>query len=325
MLLVLAGILVLVGAILIGKWVFSGDGGTGNGTIAAPNFVGLTKADAEKQAVNSDLKVTFSEDTCEDQPKGKICDQTPEQGTEVDKQSTVELVVSTGAPKVEVPDVEGLTYEEAEKTLKDKGFEVEKKTQESTDTPDTVLSQDPEGGTSKEKGSTVTVTVARQTAQVTVPDVTGKTPDEAKQILQAKGLVLGSQSTEESTAQEEGKIFEQSFAPGTDVDRGSTVDVKIAKKPAEEEQKFAMPKVTDMTVAQAKQVLGQAGLQLERIQGAQDDNAKVVASSPSEGQEVKKGDKVTLIAIAQGGGNGNNGGNRNIGGIFGGLTGGDED
>ncbi|MEU1051516.1 Stk1 family PASTA domain-containing Ser/Thr kinase [Streptomyces sp. NPDC005876] len=328
-LLVLAGILVLVGAILIGKWVFSGDGGTGNGSVTAPNFVGLTKADAEKQAVNSDLKVTFSEDTCEEQPKGKICSQTPDEGTEVDKQSTVELVVSTGAPKVDVPDVEGLTYAEAESALKDKGFEVEKKTQESTETPDTVIAQDPDGGTSKEKGSTVTVTVARQTAQVTVPDVTGKTPDEAKQILEAKGLVLGSQSTEESTAQEEGKIFEQSFAPGTDVDRGSTVDVKIAKKPAEEqEQKFAMPKVTDMTVAQAKQVLGQAGLQLERVQGAQDDNAKVVASSPSEGQEVKKGDKVTLIAIAQGGGNGGNGGdggNGGLGGIFGGLTGGDGD
>jgi serine/threonine-protein kinase len=323
-LLVLAGILVLVGAILIGKYMFSGDDDTGGGSIAAPNFIGLTKADAQKQAVNADLKVSFSEDTCEDQPKGKVCDQTPEEGTEVDKQSTVELVVSTGAPKVEVPDVEGLTYAEAESALEDKGFQVEKKTQESTETPDTVLSQDPDGGTSKEKGSTVTVTVARQTAQVTVPDVTGKTPDEAKQLLEAKGLVLGSQSTEESTAQEEGKIFEQSFAPGTDVDRGSTVDVKIAKKPAEE-QKFAMPKVTDMTVGQAKGVLAQAGLQLERIQGAQDDNAKVVASSPVEGQEVKKGDKVTLIAIAQGGGDNGGNGNGNGGGIFGGLTGGDGD
>ncbi|WP_345619307.1 Stk1 family PASTA domain-containing Ser/Thr kinase [Streptomyces ziwulingensis] len=319
-LLVLAGILVLVGAILIGRYVFAGDGDAGNGTVSAPNLVGQTRESAEKRAANSDLTIgTVKEEPCEDQPKGKVCEQDPAQGTEVDKQTPIDLVVSTGAPKVDVPDVGGLTYEEAEKALKDKGFDVEKKTQESTETPDTVLSQSPEAGSSQEKGSPVVLTVARQTAQVTVPDVRGQTPDAAKQLLEAKGLVLGSQTTEESTAQEEGKVFEQSFAPGTDIDRGSTVDIKIAKKPAEE-QKFAMPKVTDMTVAEAKNVLSQAGLALERIQGAQDDNAKVVASSPTEGAEVKKGDKVTLVALAQGGDNGGDNG-----GFLGGLTGRDED
>jgi serine/threonine-protein kinase len=82
-----------------------------------------------------------------------------------------------------------------------------------------------------------------------------------------------------------------------------------------------MPKVTQMTVGQAKQILAQAGLQLERVQGADNDNAVVVQSTPAEGQPVKKGDKVTLIAIGQQGGNG--GGNN--GGIFGGLTGGEDD
>ncbi|CAM5321872.1 Stk1 family PASTA domain-containing Ser/Thr kinase [Streptomyces griseomycini] len=321
-LLVVAGVLVLIGAILIGRWAFSGNGGVGNDTVATPNFVGETREDAERQAVNADLKLTFEEKPCEEQPKGKICDQNPEQGTKVDKQSTVELVVSTGAPKVEVPDVEGLTFAEAEEALKEKGFEVEKQAQESTQTPDTVLSQDPAGGTSKQKGSTVTLTVARETAQVTVPSLLGSTPEEARTLLESKGLVLGAQTQEESTAQPEGKIFEQSFAPGTDVDRGSTVTVKVAKAPVNE--KFAMPKVTQMTVGQAKQVLAQAGLQLERVQGAGDDNAIVFGSNPPEGQEVKKGDKVTLFAAGQQGGNNGNNGN-NGGGLFGGLTGGRED
>ncbi|WP_320775516.1 Stk1 family PASTA domain-containing Ser/Thr kinase [Streptomyces sp. CRN 30] len=320
--LVVAGVLVLIGAVLIGMQLFGGDGAGDDGKIAAPNFVGQSKADAEKQAVNADLKVTFTEDSCEEEPKGKICSQDPEPNTEVDKESTIALVVSTGAPKVEVPDVEGQSYDDAQAALEEKGFEVEQKTQESTETPDTVLAQNPAGGTSKEKGSTVTLTVAKETAQVTVPDLTGKTPDEAKQLLEAKGLVLGGQTEEESTAQDEGKIIKQSFGPGSDVDRGSTVTVTIAKKPAEEE-KFAMPKVTDMTVAQAKQVLSQAGLSLAGVSGSDDDNAKVVASSPTEGQEVKKGDKVTLIAVAQGGDNGGgNGGGINW---FGGTDGGDDD
>ncbi|GJF21284.1 MULTISPECIES: Stk1 family PASTA domain-containing Ser/Thr kinase [Streptomyces] len=313
-LLVLAGLLVLVGAILIGKYAIGG-GGVGNDTVSVPNFVGLTKQEAGNQATNADLELAFTQKPCEDQAKDHICSQDQKPETEVEKNSTINLVVSTGAPKVEVPDVEGQTFDDAEAALTDKGFKVEKETKESTETPDTVLSQDPEGGTSREKGSTVTLTVARETSQVTVPSLLGLSPADAEQRLKEKGLVLGSQTEEESTAQPEGTIFEQSFQPGTDVDRGSTVTVKIAKAPAEE--KLAMPKVTQMTVGQAKQVLAQSGLQLESVQGSGDDNAIVLTSNPSEGQEVKKGDKVTLFAA--GGNNGNNGNDNGGGGFIGGL------
>ncbi|MEU9520318.1 Stk1 family PASTA domain-containing Ser/Thr kinase [Streptomyces sp. NPDC048224] len=312
-LLVLAGILVLVGAILIGKYAFSGDGGPGNGTVEVPGLVGQTQADAKQLLINSDLKLgTVEQKPCEDQKKGSICSQDPGQGIEVDKDSPVNVVVSTGAPKIEIPDVEGLTFSEAEATLKDKGFEVEKQSEESTQTPDTVLTQNPKSGASREKGSTVTLTVAKETSQVTVPDLSGMKPEDARQRLEEKGFVLGTQEEAESTAQAEGTIFEQTPPGGSDADRGSTINVKIAKAPAEE--KIAMPKVTQMTVAQAKQVLAQNGLQLDRVQGGGDDNAVVVASNPVEGQEVKKGDKVILFAPAQQGGN-------NGGGAIGGLPG----
>ncbi|MGA5705637.1 Stk1 family PASTA domain-containing Ser/Thr kinase [Streptomyces cellulosae] len=310
-LLVVAGVLVLIGAILIGRWAISGEG-VDNSTVATPNFIGATKADAQKRAANSDLELSFTEEPCEKQVKGNICEQDPTAGTKVNKGETISLVVSTGAPKVEIPDVEGLTFSEAEATLKDKGFEVEKQTEESTQTPDTVLTQDPESGASREKGSTVTLTVAKETAQVTVPDLSGMTPEEAKSRLEEQGLLLGAQEEVESTAQAEGTIFEQTPSGGKDVDRGSTVNVKIAKAPANE--KFAMPKVTQMTVGQAKQVLAQSGLQLEKVQGVpNDDNAIVFGSNPQEGQEVKKGDKVTLFAVGQQGGDN--------GGAVGGLPG----
>ncbi|PWI12507.1 Stk1 family PASTA domain-containing Ser/Thr kinase [Streptomyces sp. NWU339] len=321
-LLVAAGVLVLIGAILLGRSIFSGNGGVGNDDVRVPNFVGLTKEAAEKQATNTDLILKFTEEPCEEQAKGKICDQDPEPGTDAQKESTVNLVVSTGAPKVEVPNVKGLAFADAEKALKEKGFEAEKESQESSETPDTVLSQDPEGGTTREKGTTITLTVAREVSQVTVPNLLGSTPDVAKTLLESKGLVLGAQTEEESTAQPEGTVFEQNLSPGTDVDRGSTVAIKIAKAPANE--KFAMPKVTGITVGEAKQVLAGAGLQLERVQGVDNDNALVFESNPREGQEVKKGDKVTLTAIGQqDGNNGDNGGGP--GGFFGGLTGGNRD
>ncbi|MEU1694019.1 Stk1 family PASTA domain-containing Ser/Thr kinase [Streptomyces hirsutus] len=314
-LLVAAGVLVLVGAILIGRWAFSGDGGVGNDTIEAPNFVGLTKEAAEKQATNVDLILKFTEEPCENQAKGNICDQDPDEGTSVEKESTVNLVVSTGAPKVEVPDVKGLSFADAEKSLKEKGFETEKKSQESSDTPDTVLSQDPAGGTTREKGTTITLTVAREASQVTVPNLLGSTPDAAKTLLESKGLVLGAQTEEESTAQAEGTVFEQSLSPGTDVDRGSTVTIKIAKAPANE--KVTVPNINNQLLKDAQKMLQDAELTVGDIAGSQDPNARVITSDPPQGTEVDKGTVVRMVAADQGG----NGGGDNGGGFLGGLTG----
>ncbi|MFE9937561.1 Stk1 family PASTA domain-containing Ser/Thr kinase [Streptomyces hirsutus] len=314
-LLVAAGVLVLVGAILIGRWAFSGDGGVGNDTIEAPNFVGLTKEAAEKQATNVDLILKFTEEPCENQAKGNICDQDPDEGTSVEKESTVNLVVSTGAPKVEVPDVKGLSFADAEKSLKEKGFETEKKSQESSDTPDTVLSQDPAGGTTREKGTTITLTVAREASQVTVPNLLGSTPDAAKTLLESKGLVLGAQTEEESTAQAEGTVFEQSLNPGTDVDRGSTVTIKIAKAPANE--KVTVPNINNQLLKDAQKMLQDAELTVGDIAGSQDPNARVITSDPPQGTEVDKGTVVRMVAADQGG----NGGGDNGGGFLGGLTG----
>ncbi|MET9989972.1 Stk1 family PASTA domain-containing Ser/Thr kinase [Streptomyces mutabilis] len=319
--LVLAGVLVLVGAILIGMQLFGNDSGPSNDKVDVPAFVGQTKADAQQLADNADLELTFKQQPCEDQPKGNICSQNPEQGTSVQKQSAVDLVVSTGAPKIEIPDVEGMTYSEAEAALKDKGFEVEKQSEESTETPDTVLSQDPEGGASREKGTTVTLTVAKEQAQVTVPDLTGMTPEDARKRLEEEGLVLGTQEQVPSAAQAEGTIFEQSIGGGKDVDRGSTINVKIAKAV----EKTKVPEIPLGTpLAQAQQTLNQAGFTNIQVSGPNDGNAVVIQQTPPANSEVDDpaATQITLTTVGANGGNGGNGGN-NGGGFIGGLRGDD--
>ncbi|MEV5812420.1 Stk1 family PASTA domain-containing Ser/Thr kinase [Streptomyces mutabilis] len=319
--LVLAGVLVLVGAILIGMQLFGNDAGPSNDKVDVPAFVGQTKADAQQLADNADLELTFKQQPCEDQPKGNICSQNPEQGTSVQKQSAVDLVVSTGAPKIEIPDVEGMTYSEAEAALKDKGFEVEKQSEESTETPDTVLSQDPEGGASREKGTTVTLTVAKEQAQVTVPDLTGMTPEDARKRLEEEGLVLGTQEQVPSAAQAEGTIFEQSIGGGKDVDRGSTINVKIAKAV----EKTKVPEIPLGTpLAQAQQTLNQAGFTNIQVSGPNDGNAVVIQQTPPANSEVDDpaATQITLTTVGANGGNGGNGGN-NGGGFIGGLRGDD--
>ncbi|GGQ74122.1 Stk1 family PASTA domain-containing Ser/Thr kinase [Streptomyces asoensis] len=310
-LLVVAAVLVLVGAVLIGKWVFSG--GVNNESVAVPSLIGQVQADAQKQLTNSDLKLgTVTQKPCEDQPKGKICDQDPKPTTKVDKDSTVNLVVSTGAPKVAVPNVIDKDVEAATKQLEDKGFEVETKQTESSQEPGTVLSQDPDPATELEKGSTVTLEVAKAVQKATVPDVSNKSCDDAKAQMQQNDLKGNCVEVDTQDQNQVGKVVQTVPSIGSQADKGSTVQIQIGKS-SQPEQTQVPGNLQGMTVKDAKQALQNAGLNVGNIAGSSDDDAKVISSDPAPGSTVDKGQTVNLIAIKD-----NNGGNNGGGGFFGG-------
>ncbi|MEU0189650.1 Stk1 family PASTA domain-containing Ser/Thr kinase [Streptomyces afghaniensis] len=326
-LLVVAGILVLVGAILIGRWAVSGNGGASDDTLAAPNFVGETQQNARKLADNADLELTFSKKPCEEQTKGNICSQDPKAGVDVKKGDTISLVVSTGAPKVTVPDVTGLTYEKAKASLEDKGFVVDQKTEESDRTPGVVIEQDPKGDTDQEKGSTITLTVAKEAEKSTVPDVLGQSCDQAKAQMTASNLVGNCTEVETDDDNQVGKVIQTTPQAGTSVDKNSSVNIQIGKK--KEQKKTAVPSVVGQTVGQAKQTL--AGFGFTKIQFAngsdQSDTAIVSGQDPQGNAEVDDpaNTTITLQTVGFGNNGGNNNGGGGNGGIFGGVTGRDED
>ncbi|MEV6650154.1 Stk1 family PASTA domain-containing Ser/Thr kinase [Streptomyces sp. NPDC051219] len=306
-LLVVAGVLVLVGAILIGRSLFGPGGGDSQSEV--PQLVGETFTDAERLVGNVGLKVSIArQEPCEEQPKDKICSQDPAGGTKLAEGETISVVVSTGAPKVTVPNVEGLSFSEAKKQLEDKGFKVDKKTEESERPANVVIAQDPKGDTSVQKGTEITLTVAREIKKVEVPDLTGKTPDQAKQALEAVGLVLGT-TTEVDSASPPGTVVQQGTQAGTEVDPGSTVNIQVAKAA---QQPVQVPLLLGKTVGQARQELQQLGLQVGNIDGPSDDNAFVQASNPGAGSQVAPGTKIDLKTF--GNGQNNNGGNN--GGLF---------
>ncbi|MEU8573849.1 Stk1 family PASTA domain-containing Ser/Thr kinase [Streptomyces asoensis] len=310
-LLVVAAVLVLVGAVLIGKWVFSG--GVNDESVAVPSLIGQVQADAQKQLTNSDLKLgTITQKPCEDQPKGKICDQDPKPTTKVDKDTTVNLVVSAGAPKVAVPNVIDKDVEAATKQLEDKGFEVETKQTESSQEPGTVLSQDPDPATELEKGSTVTLEVAKAVQKATVPDVSNKSCDEAKAQMQQNDLKGNCVEVDTQDQNQVGKVVQTVPSIGSQADKGSTVQIQIGKS-SQPEQTQVPGNLQGMTVKDAKQALQNAGLNVGNIAGSSDDDAKVISSDPAPGSTVNKGQTVNLIAIKD-----NNGGNNGGSGFFGG-------
>ncbi|MEW2246700.1 Stk1 family PASTA domain-containing Ser/Thr kinase [Streptomyces sp. NPDC006975] len=315
-LLIVAAILVLVGAILIGKYIFTGQG-AGNDKVPVPQFVGLSQAQAQKIAENSDLKLSATEKPCENQAKGNICSQDPAYKTEVDKNTTVNVVVSTGAPKVAVPNVIDKKIDEARQKLEDKGFKVETKQTVSSQDAGTVLSQDPDPGTELEKGSTVTLEVAKAEEKATVPDVTGQSCDAAKAQMQANNLTGNCTEQETQDQNQVGKVISTTPQAGQEISKGSTVQIVIGKAP--QNQQVQVPPIQGQKLKDARKVLQDAGLNVGNINGSNDDNAIVINSNPPQGSTVNKGQTVDLFTL---GGGGNNGGN-NGGGtqFFGGVTG----
>ncbi|MET7365596.1 Stk1 family PASTA domain-containing Ser/Thr kinase [Streptomyces sp. NPDC005566] len=309
-LLVVAGILVLIGAILIGREVFSSTDGGGSGKADVPNMVGSTLEDAQKLAKNSELLLTVgAKEPCETQEKGKICSQSPEDGT-LEVGSTITVVVSTGAPKVEVPNVVEKTEETARKELEDKGFTVTVQAVESEATAGTVTKQKPEGGTKAEKESEVTITVAKEATQ-NVPSVVGRQFTDAE--AQLKGVGFPNISRTDVDSQEPlGTVVEQTPEANSKQAKDVQIVLKVSKGPAQPEQ-VAVPDLQGKTLGQAKAALAQAGLKLGQVNGQNDDNARVVGFQPLAGQMVAKDSAVNVQTLpGNGGGDGN---------IFGGPSG----
>jgi beta-lactam-binding protein with PASTA domain len=312
-LLIAAGILVLVGAILIGRSVFS-DKDNDTSAVTAPQLVGETLKDAQESVDNlsADLKLKPSQGPCEAQPKGSICSQDPASGTKIAKGDTINVVVSTGAPKVEVPNVNGESADSASKILEGKGFNPVVKEVESDQPEGKVFEQSPKGNSSAEKGSDVTIKIAKQST-INVPDVKTKTYDAAKAQLEDLGFTVA--RIDKESDQTPDTVISQNPDGNTSAKKGTQVTLTVAKAKAQ----VPVPAVTGQNVATAKATLAQSGFtNVQFADGSsKDDNAIVTGINPPQGTQVADPGN-TPITLTTVGGNGNNGGNNGGGFISGG-------
>ncbi|WP_326797078.1 Stk1 family PASTA domain-containing Ser/Thr kinase [Streptomyces sp. NBC_01808] len=298
-LLILAGILVLVGAIFIGKSIF---GDQGADPVTVPNVVGEKFADAQNSMSNVKLTLTKSgEERC-DEPEGTVCSTSPAAGEDVDRGSTVTAVVSKGSrtQQVTVPDVEGFDADEAEDTLREADFDVEREEQESSEPEGQVLSQDPAGDTRAPKGATVTLTVAvapeeTEPATINIPRVIDLSYEDAKSTLEGQGFVVSRTDQETADAAPE-TVIAQSPEGGTAATEGDTVTVTVAVEPDEPAAVTVPSDLVNKTVGEAKAQLEGMGLVVGFIPGAPSDDAAIVmAHDPPAGTEVEPGSTVNLV------------------------------
>ena len=122
----------------------------------------------------------------------------------------------------------GMDTDAAKKLLTDKGFTVTVEEENSDTVPQgKVIRYSP---AQAEEGGSVTLTssLGPAVAKVTVPSITGMSPDEAKQVLESVGLTLGEGTKQSSRDVAEGLIITHSVPSGTEADKGSSVNYVVS-------------------------------------------------------------------------------------------------
>jgi serine/threonine-protein kinase len=195
----------------------------GPAPVEVPNIVGASRAEAESALAEAGFPVEpvleFNDNVAAD----LVVSTDPPAGGQVAPETVVTVVISKGHAPVVVPEVAGLTYEEAQAALGGVGFQPQRVDEFSDDVAlGDVIRTEPEIGSEQPFESQVTVVVSKGPDLVEVPDVRGETLDDAAAALEAQGFVV----EVEGRFQAGRPVQFQDPAGGEMVKRGSTVTVR---------------------------------------------------------------------------------------------------
>ncbi len=195
--------------------------------VKVPRVVGKSVTDAQDILDSVGLSSTVKRVNDQSAPKDQVISANPPEGSAVNKGSAVELTVSDGKPQVAVPDVTGDDAADAANRLGQAGFKTKTATEASpTVAAGKVIRTDPAANAKIDQGSTVTLVVSTGPQQVTVPNVIGKSPADAKAAVEAAGLVF---SGSPSNASPNATATRQTPGSGQTVDAGATVSVMFTE------------------------------------------------------------------------------------------------
>ncbi|MEU3735832.1 Stk1 family PASTA domain-containing Ser/Thr kinase [Streptomyces sp. NPDC032198] len=129
--------------------------------IDVPDVTGDSQSDAKSELEDEGLKVRIEKARAHsDEDKGTVVEQSPREGQkQLAAGDTVTLTVSIGPEMIEVPDVEGMSVDDATQELEDAGFDVDEDRGLLGIFGDTVKGQSVDGGDKAPKGSTITIEI----------------------------------------------------------------------------------------------------------------------------------------------------------------------
>ena len=195
------------------------------------NLVGMSPDEARQavEALGLKWEVNSSKVASDTVAEGKVAQTNPSPGSKVKAGQTITAYLSSGSDQVEVPDLVGMSQDQARSALKAVGLELGNVTTVDSDKDkDRIVSQDPENGSKVKKGTAIAVSISTgKAAQVEIPTVVGISREDAEAQLKALGLTVTVE--EVSGTQPSGQVTAVEPGEGSKVDKNSTVKLKVSK------------------------------------------------------------------------------------------------
>ena len=190
-----------------------------------------------------------------------------------------------------MPETTGRTLTDVQADLDALGLhtQVEEEFSDNVDTG-SVTRSDPEGGSSVHKRAEVQLYVSKGVDMKTVPELTGKSQDEAQRSLTEVGLTVGAITDAYSEDVPQGQVISQSVAAGTSLAHDSAVDIVLSKG----RQPLTVPTLSGLSASAAKSAIEDLGLVAAPTDAYSDTVAEgqVISQQTREGSTLHRGDSV---------------------------------
>lgn len=269
----------------------------GRGAIVAlPDFSGDTEARAAARVVDLELEPEVTRAFSLSVPPGTVIGQSPLPEVRVREGTTVELIVSRGARRVEMPDAVGRQFDEIEPTFVDAGIPLEVEYTPTERVPEgEVMAQDPGPGVVVTGEQTVTFEVSAGPSPRPVPDVAGRSLDAASFELGVAGLVPGEVVEFDTGDAPAGAVIGTDPPAGEVVPIDTEVTVVVSAGPAP----VPVPALTNRNEAAALAALEELGFEVliaGRLVGPGDTGVGAVFDQfPDAGTPLRPGEPVTIV------------------------------
>ncbi|MDR2107880.1 MAG: Stk1 family PASTA domain-containing Ser/Thr kinase [Coriobacteriales bacterium] len=267
--------------------------------VTVPSVVKLTKDDATRELTTAGLAIgNVTEENSETIEAGKVISQNPAASTKTAKGTKIDLVISKGSGKVEVPELRDMTPAEAEKALADLqlayGFGQNKPD------PDIevgrICGQNPAAGQMVAIGTKIIYDLSSGPDSITIPNVYGMPKTDAEAALRNAGFEVAYAESVYSSSVADGSVVSQDKTGSGK--KGDTVTLTLSKgAEPEPTPQVNVPNVVGMNLASANSAMVNVGLVLN-YSGSPDASQTVVSQNPAAGTKVDKGSSVSVTFSA---------------------------
>jgi serine/threonine-protein kinase len=261
--------------------------------VAVPDLAGRPQpgAEAELRALGLDPEVRTSFSLTV--PRGTVIGQDPAAGSRVREGSVVEIVVSRGVNRVEMPDAVGRPEAEVVDPLREADVDVTvERSASETVAEGLVISQDPGPGVVLSGEDEATLVVSDGPEPRPVPEVTGRSLAGASYTLGVAGLAVGRVEQVESSGVPEGAVISVEPPVGTVVERDTPMVLRVSAGPAP----VPVPQVVGTDAAAARAALSGAGFVPNVVSGNGGGmSGPVTSQTPVAGTPLAPGQAVTAV------------------------------